>query len=565
MSARPLDSTQPQSIEVAAMLGNSVVGIKHCLDPRTGQLSRTTWALIAGGAAALVASAIAFVVSVSTAAANARALDVWTRVQHKPAHAFRPVMLGAGWDVIAFGGLVAGLAALAVALFRMRDERRSPSYRVGTAPGVELPLAEAPTASFPLVAPAGDRFAFCFGPGIEGELMEGGSATALAELAASGRATPSHAIPGAFALAIPPHARIRARIGKATVIVASVERPRRQAGAMLSGDHRFLGFVAASLLAHLALWALVTAMPEDGGAANVEIDAYEETSIASTANEHENPVPPEQEGDGGDSDNPGAAATHAVMPLPEGAAGTQTGQVNDTRMQVAHRDSTDAHLAREQALEAARLSGVLGDEQLADVVASVASDQNTSNGFDTQNVRGSLFGADGSVEGYGFGVGRTGIGPGGGNGDGLIAAGAYGTICGNDAHDCGGTYGGSITGSGTYLGHKHVDVTPGVHVGQVESIGSLDKSIIRRYIQRNLAKIGFCYEHELLARHDLEGTISVKFFIQPDGSVGSAAGSGFDATVASCVASVVKSIEFPRPGAGGVEVNYPFTFHAAGH
>ena len=45
----------------------------------------------------------------------------------------------------------------------------------------------------------------------------------------------------------------------------------------------------------------------------------------------------------------------------------------------------------------------------------------------------------------------------------------------------------------------------------------------------------------------------------------SSTGSGFDGEVASCVASVVKLIKFPRPTNGGiVQVNYPFTFHAAG-
>jgi len=45
----------------------------------------------------------------------------------------------------------------------------------------------------------------------------------------------------------------------------------------------------------------------------------------------------------------------------------------------------------------------------------------------------------------------------------------------------------------------------------------------------------------------------------------SAARGGVDGEVASCVADVIKNIEFPKPkGGGGVQVNYPFTFHAAG-
>jgi hypothetical protein len=41
--------------------------------------------------------------------------------------------------------------------------------------------------------------------------------------------------------------------------------------------------------------------------------------------------------------------------------------------------------------------------------------------------------------------------------------------------------------------------------------------------------------------------------------------SGVDPEVSSCVAGVIKSIEFPKPkGGGGVQVNYPFTFRPTG-
>jgi hypothetical protein len=57
----------------------------------------------------------------------------------------------------------------------------------------------------------------------------------------------------------------------------------------------------------------------------------------------------------------------------------------------------------------------------------------------------------------------------------------------------------------------------------------------------------------------------VTFFITPAGSVQSSSGTGFDREIAGCVADVIKNIEFPKPGDGiGVQVNYPFHFHAAG-
>ena len=92
----------------------------------------------------------------------------------------------------------------------------------------------------------------------------------------------------------------------------------------------------------------------------------------------------------------------------------------------------------------------------------------------------------------------------------------------------------------------------------------LDKAIIKRYVKRNLAKISYCYESELLANPNLAGAVAVQFLISPSGTVTQANGSGMD-KVASCVAAVVKNIEFPRPTNGGsVQVNYPFNFRAAG-
>jgi hypothetical protein len=106
---------------------------------------------------------------------------------------------------------------------------------------------------------------------------------------------------------------------------------------------------------------------------------------------------------------------------------------------------------------------------------------------------------------------------------------------------------------------------PSVSIGQPSSQGDLDKAIIRRYIKRNLQKIQYCYEKQLLAKPSLAGTVQAQFFITPNGTVASSTGTGVDGEVSSCVADVIKGIEFPKPkGGGGVQVNYPFTFHSSG-
>ena len=102
-------------------------------------------------------------------------------------------------------------------------------------------------------------------------------------------------------------------------------------------------------------------------------------------------------------------------------------------------------------------------------------------------------------------------------------------------------------------------------IGRPTVVGDLDKAIIRRYIKRNIAKISYCYEKALLASPDIVGVINVQFFIAPTGKVTTANASGVSTEVASCVAGVIRSIEFPTPkGGGGVQVNYPFTFRPTG-
>jgi outer membrane biosynthesis protein TonB len=105
---------------------------------------------------------------------------------------------------------------------------------------------------------------------------------------------------------------------------------------------------------------------------------------------------------------------------------------------------------------------------------------------------------------------------------------------------------------------------PSVAIGQPDAQGELDKAIIRRYIKRNTQKIRYCYEKELLAKPTIEGMIAATFVIDDSGKVSEASGSGFDQEVASCVANAIKAIEFPKPKAGSVRVNYPFTFRRQG-
>ncbi|MBL8622468.1 MAG: AgmX/PglI C-terminal domain-containing protein [Myxococcales bacterium] len=102
---------------------------------------------------------------------------------------------------------------------------------------------------------------------------------------------------------------------------------------------------------------------------------------------------------------------------------------------------------------------------------------------------------------------------------------------------------------------------PRASAGSPQSVGDLDRAPIRRAVLERLPQIKACYERALATTPDLAGTVSTQFFIAPNGTVMSANASGVSPEVASCVAAIIKAIEFPKPrGGGGVQVNYPFTF-----
>jgi hypothetical protein len=553
---------EEKAIEVATLLGDSVVDVKHCMDPQGGKVSPRTWGMLAAGAACLLASAAAFYTSVSTAAYNKSALHYWTHVAHKPAHAYRPELVSAGYDWLAFGGLVLGLCAVVIGLVRMRGEKKSPYYRIGTAPGVEQPLEGAPAADFPLVAPSGNDFVFNFGAGMTGELIHDNQTTPLAELAASGRAVPSTRTVGAFELPIPQSARIRAKVGQTSFLVTAVPKPRAQGVPLLALESRTMTYFAGSLGAHLALVLLLSYVPVESGTATIDIGDSELTAMKSNSTEKEDLTPEEQvamtTGGGGQE------ASGRSMRLEEGAAGTTKSTKVDGHMRIKN-NNLEPQLARLQAIEEARSAGVLGSVALTSgsAFASLTATANLSSGPDGVDVWGPIYGADGEAYGH-FGIGRRGFGAGGGCTQ--EPCGIIGTPTGYGKIGLGRFAGSGWDGPGGGAPgmKRHVPGVPQPVIGTPTGTDGLDKSIIRRYIKRNVDKIAYCYEKQLLAHPGIGGSIMVTFFITPAGSVKSSVGSGFDATVANCVADVVGSIEFPKPN-GGVQVNYPFTFHPAGN
>ena len=542
-----------RAIEVAEMLGDSVIGVKHCIDPKGGKITSTTYAMFAIGIVSLLAFGFAFWKAVDNAAYNKGKYDYETTVLKKPGFSVRPRMLSQGFDLIAFGGLLASLVTCTAALARMRKEQQSPWVRIGTAPGVEFPIEQAPSAEFPMVAPQGDDFAFNFGHGMEGEMVVNGQTTSLSELAAQGRTSISP---------IPNGAKIRVRAGKATFLVSSVPRPRRHASPIFAAlESRVLAYFAGSLTVHMGFWLLLQQIPVEDSGTNIDLASLEDTSTRSNSTNQDDPPPPEEE-DKPDDGEDESGGTGTAMALDEGKMGKKDSDRAEGQYKM-QKNQEDPQLARQQAIEQARNAGILGSTALVQggAFASLTGTGDISSGFDDTNIYGGLLGNEAGEMNGGFGFGRSGFGPGGGGtGWGTIGTGRYGTI----GH-------GSGTGSGYGVGGGRGGMrgrsasVPTVSIGQPNAQGDLDKAIIRRYIKRNIQKITYCYEKQLLAKPGLSGTVSTQFFITPNGNVASSSGSGVDPEVANCVADVIKGIEFPKPkGGGGVQVNYPFTFRPAG-
>jgi hypothetical protein len=550
-----------RSVEVAAMLGDTVIGVKHCIDPRSGKVTPTTWAFVAAGAACLLASAIAFTVSVRTSADNTARRERWTHVDHKPERAFRPELLGPGVDWLAFGGLALGLVGVTLGLWRMRGERTSPYYRIGTAPGVELATEHAPLPAFPLVAPSGDDFVFNFGAGIDGELILDGKATPLAELAAAGRSRPSATTAGAIEVAIPPNARIRARAGQTTFVVSAVARPRRHATPLLAGlESRALSYVAGSLAIHLGIWAFLQTIPAEAAGVSIDLGQLEDPSLRVRMPTNEDPLP-EQITESGTSGANGKQPD-AQMKLPSGASGNPEATQVSGHMEVKLRDNQPRlsnDKLRDEVIEHAIRDGILGSTLLISSIKVLGATSDFASGFDPRDINGSIYGADGEGRGV-FGGGTSGLFSGGGCPQepcGIIGTRpGYGTINLGPAK---GPWGAGPNG-GLPL-RDHLKAVP--YIGTpVTSTPTYDKSIVRRYIRRHLNEISYCYEKQLLAHPNLGGEVNATFFIGPKGAVQTSTGTGFDGEVTSCLAGVIKTIEFPPPGDGGVQVNYPFHFHA---
>ncbi|MCP4446308.1 MAG: AgmX/PglI C-terminal domain-containing protein [Myxococcales bacterium] len=550
-----------RAIEVAAMLGDSVVGVKHVMNPRGGKVTPITYGLFGFGALLLIISSIAFVSGVSTATDNKARYHKHVDAK-KPAHEFRPRRLNIAFDWMAVGGLIGGMFCMTMGALRIREEKVDPRFRIGRASGVDFPTENSPHEDFNLVAPIGDDFVLNFAQGWEGELTVDGQSTALSELAGQNRARQSSTAPGAMEVAIPTKARIRVKTGAQSFLVSSVPQPRRQAAPLFSNlDTALFAYIAGAGIVVIGFVLMLSGLQPDENTLYGDAFATSDRMSHTQNQPQDDPLEEEEELDDGEEEDSGGTGTK--MAEAEGKMGKKESNRATGQYAMKNNDASP-QLAKAAAMDHARKAGVLGlmSQAPGGAFASITGAADFSSGLDDRDVYGGLLGSEVGEMAGGWGYGTSGVGPGGGGtGWGTIGTGNYGTI----GHGRGTGLGyGSGSGKGGMRGRKAKP--PQVRIGKVSATGDLDKNIIRRYIRRKLPRIRHCYEKELLAKPGLSGTVVTQFLISSAGSVQGAKAKGMgNSNVESCVASTIKSIQFPKPKGGGmVNVTYPFTFQPAG-
>lgn len=543
MSARPLSSPAP-AVEVVATLGDSVIGVRHLHPVAATPRPRTSRVLLAAGAALLATSAAAAGASARRAAIDADRREAWAAAGN-PAWAFRADLGSSVLDAMGGLGLGLGLGAVVAGLARRRREQGPDRVTVGSGAGVDFAAAGLPTRA--LVAPAADRTGYVVDlTGIGGELTQPGADGLAVTIDAA--APPLQLAPGTV---------VRTRIGALGLLLRTVEAPHDLPPAPLAFDRATLAFGGGTAAVVLALLGIAGGLAPDAESASGDLDDEQLVFVgmAATAKDDAPPPPPSEA-----SDDAGASvAGEASLKLDEGVTGADTDDhpTNPAKRQIAQRSDVEQR-ARAEAIEQAATAGILGTTMIHTAFAAYGSDA-ISSGFDVMDAIGAYDGTGvGAPRGFGDGV--LGKGPGAGGDFGTSRTGGYIT---DGLRKRGDRWQG---GTGTPCTSRQcgdrpvIAPTPGPPVVDVEGV---DATIIRRYVQRSIQKIGYCYEKALLASPALAGTVKTQFTISPQGTVIGASASGVAPEVSGCVADVIKGIQFPKIGAVA-SIKYPFTFRRSG-
>ncbi len=537
-----------RAIEVVTMLGDSVVGVEHLEPTRPAPSRRGTLALFLAGALLLALSAVAFAKGVSNAAANKVAYKRIAEIDTVAARDFRPERLSLGWDFLAFGGLGLGVAALGLGLWRQRTRPARTALTTGRAADVDVAIDAVAAERVTLVRADAERTVLTVAPGMDARLRAGGVATTLADLVAGGQAVPAPGLIGGYELALPANGSARLTAGPATFVVRSVPAAQGRFASLASAvDRRAAAFLGGSALAHAVLLLILQWVPPSGKSLALDLGSGETRPTDLRFMPPVEPIEDEVIEPAGTDGDEGAGAELATTG-DEGEAGTTDATKPNGRTKIAQTSNVE-QLSRETAIERARREGILGTDMAAEF-RSLVGDAPMTSGWDKTNEYGHG-GDDGNGAGD-FGAGNDGDGPGGGGKrDDVYKIGTEDLwkYPGNNPHT------GVIKLPGRQPKKPPVDIVFGTPTGP-------DKETIRRYIRRQLARIRYAYEKQLLVNPSLAGTVVVQFTISPDGVVLNAKAKGMGQDLNDAIAEIFRSIEFPKTTNGGViAVSYPIHLH----
>jgi hypothetical protein len=103
-----------------------------------------------------------------------------------------------------------------------------------------------------------------------------------------------------------------------------------------------------------------------------------------------------------------------------------------------------------------------------------------------------------------------------------------------------------------------------LRTGESKLRGAIDPERVRKVIRDHEAQVRYCYEQQLARDPKVEGKVSIRWQIDPDGHASNATVNRAETTlpgdeVPECIMSRVVTWEFPKPSSGGLAiVTYPW-------
>jgi hypothetical protein len=435
-----------------------------------------------------------------------------------------------------------------------------------------LPRETVGAARLPLVRGHGGRLWLTLPVGASGSVCAKGEGTrTVADLIATGEATPSREVSGAHEIALEAGSSAWIELVDAHVAfeLAHVRAGKRAPmGLLASIDAQAHAYTGMSALMHGALIAsLAFFLPAMKGSDGETIDRDEAaamapylSAIAEREREpHDEPAKAEDTSEGGGAK--GAAASQASGTLGSAEAPARS----DARYAVRGTpDNTDPHLARERALLEVETFGMIavlsGSRENAPITPWGQTD---ASGRDPKSALGNMWGVnlDDAFGTGGLGPSGAGIG-GGGTCDGCVGLDSVGVL----GHDLG-----DGPGRGPGIGHGHgvlpSTYTPkGIRMRVGDSVvtgGQIPAEVIQRIVRQNFGRFRMCYEDGLRVNPALGGRVAVKFIIDRQGAVSLASDAGSDLPdqrVIACVVRGFQNLSFPEPKGGIAKVTYPIVF-----